>query len=229
MSKPLDKINVDLFMPYEECLFVVPMEDFVLDGVTIPGGAYEVIGKELSKTKFFFWLTFQEIELCVQVNCFSSKKKVGEFEYRAWMAEGPNSTLESKDPRTRYLKPALTLIEPIFAFLEGLSKRKYSLLSNGVVIQGEHVPPPAAVGDVFKVLKYTTDKAYQKRVYKGGTHARPREHERIAHKRTLRNGEVRLVPQVTVNKGVGGRVIKDYLIIDPEVPDEISTPDSSTR
>lgn len=43
-----------------------------------------------------------------------------------------------------------------------------------------------------------------------GTHARPCEHIRRPHKRTLRNGKVIWVAQKTINEGVGKSVKKEY-------------------
>ena len=45
--------------------------------------------------------------------------------------------------------------------------------------------------------------------WQGGTHASPREHERMGHWRRVK-GEPRWFPAVTVNKGVIGRVMKEY-------------------
>lgn len=45
-----------------------------------------------------------------------------------------------------------------------------------------------------------------------GTHARPCEHIRRPHKRTLRNGKVIWIKQRVINKGLGKTVKKDYKV-----------------
>lgn len=67
--------------------------------------------------------------------------------------------------------------------------------------------------DVERYIVYTLDKTKPKQyksVHKGGTHASPVEHERIGHWRTYKSGKKVFVAAVTVNKGKGGRVEKDY-------------------
>ena len=44
----------------------------------------------------------------------------------------------------------------------------------------------------------------------GGTHASPREHLRRGHIRRLANGDMIWIESTTVNRGVGGKVHKDY-------------------
>lgn len=43
-----------------------------------------------------------------------------------------------------------------------------------------------------------------------GTHRSPREHERMGHWRKCRSGKVVWINKSTINKGTGGKIVKDY-------------------
>lgn len=65
-----------------------------------------------------------------------------------------------------------------------------------------------------RYIEYTLDlnktTVYSEKRKLGGTHASPIEHERRGHWRTYKSGKRTWVDAVTVNKGVGGRIEKDY-------------------
>jgi len=64
---------------------------------------------------------------------------------------------------------------------------------------------------VYKIVKLDPNqKKLSSSGHKGGTHASPREHTRIAHKRTYKSGKVVYFPEVVVNEGHLGKVHKEY-------------------
>ena len=64
---------------------------------------------------------------------------------------------------------------------------------------------------IYKIVVLGNDKRKRSTSgHKGGTHASPREHTRIAHKRTYKSGKVVYFPEVIVNEGHKGKVYKEY-------------------
>lgn len=64
---------------------------------------------------------------------------------------------------------------------------------------------------VYKIVVLNPDqKKRSSSGHKGGTHASPREHTRIAHKRTYKSGKIVYFPEVVVNEGHLGKVHKEY-------------------
>jgi len=62
----------------------------------------------------------------------------------------------------------------------------------------------------YWILRVNPDYKPPQTPYLGGTHASPREHERRAHQRTNSKGVSYKVRATIVNKGVGGKIEKDY-------------------
>jgi len=62
----------------------------------------------------------------------------------------------------------------------------------------------------YWILRVNTNYKPPQTPYLGGTHASPREHERRAHRRTNSKGVSYEVRATIVNKGVGGKIKKDY-------------------
>lgn len=70
------------------------------------------------------------------------------------------------------------------------------------------IPPPGTTRK-YRIVRVVMGVTKICKPWQGGTHASPREHERIGHWRRVK-GEPRWFPAVTVNKGVIGRVMKEY-------------------
>lgn len=68
--------------------------------------------------------------------------------------------------------------------------------------------PPAREGVIFRTVKMLIGMGSKKSEWQGGTHASPREHKRAGHWRAGK-----WIPATTVNKGVLGRVEKEYKIV----------------
>lgn len=71
------------------------------------------------------------------------------------------------------------------------------------------VIPPAGSTRKYRIVRLIMGVTKVCKPWQGGTHASPREHERMGHWRRVK-GEPRWFPAVTVNKGVIGRVMKAY-------------------
>lgn len=71
------------------------------------------------------------------------------------------------------------------------------------------VIPAAGTTRKYRIVRIVMGVTKICKPWQGGTHASPREHERIGHWRRVK-GEPRWFPAVTVNKGVIGRVMKAY-------------------
>lgn len=64
---------------------------------------------------------------------------------------------------------------------------------------------------VYKIVILGGDKKKRSTSgHKGGTHASPREHLRIGHKRTCKSGKITYVKESTINEGHVGKVHKEY-------------------
>lgn len=64
---------------------------------------------------------------------------------------------------------------------------------------------------VYKIVILGGDKKKRSTSgHKGGTHASPREHLRIGHKRTCKSGKITYVKETTINEGHIGKVHKEY-------------------
>lgn len=206
MRLTMAKAKQEVRIPFGECLFIF--------NSLVPGGEMQVLAKEISTTKFFFWMTIARMEVMVQVNQFRDKKK-GKVYYKAFLAEGIGKVLSPDHPANEYKDEAECLLDPIFGFLDARARGVYAVECNGDYYPSNQIPPEAKEGDVYKILKMIPKPDAKVRAWKGGTHASPREHERQDHWRTLRNGERRHFPATTVNKGkTKGRVIKDYQIVE---------------
>jgi hypothetical protein len=206
MRLTMAKAKQEVRIPFGECLFIF--------NSLVPGGEMQVLAKEISTTKFFFWMTIARMEVMVQVNQFRDKKK-GKVYYKAFLAEGIGKVLSPDHPANEYKDEAECLLDPIFGFLDARARGVYAVECNGDYYPSNQIPGEAKEGDVYKILKMIPKRDPKARVWKGGTHASPREHERQDHWRTLRNGERRHFPAVTVNKGkTKGKVIKDYQIVE---------------
>ncbi|MNP89128.1 hypothetical protein D3C85_15290 [compost metagenome] len=72
--------------------------------------------------------------------------------------------------------------------------------------------PTARTGRKFRIVRMVMGVKTIRKPWQGGTHASPREHQRIGHWRTLRNGKRQWFPETTVNKGVPGKIDKVYLV-----------------
>lgn len=73
------------------------------------------------------------------------------------------------------------------------------------------VIPPAGTTRKYRIVRVVMGVTTIRKPWQGGTHASPREHERMGHWRRVK-GEPRWFPPVTVNKGVIGRAMKEYHI-----------------
>lgn len=71
------------------------------------------------------------------------------------------------------------------------------------------VIPPAGTTRKYRIVRIVMGVTKVTKPWQGGTHASPREHERMGHWRRIK-GVPRWFPSVTVNKGVIGKVMKAY-------------------
>lgn len=96
----------------------------------------------------------------------------------------------------------------LLALLHGLANKKVVIVrpSGNLHVAGdEKTEDGTSVVWMSGVIKRTTE-------HLGGTHASPREHERMAHDRTLASGKTIRIPALTINKGVKGKISKTYRI-----------------
>lgn len=234
LYRAIEDLTVKVRLPYKECLFVQklwadipePEGELSLQDTWVAEHAYrsnipetyEIYALELSDTKFFFAFDLYGERLSVQVNRFRSKANPEQCEYRAWLVEGPDKQLPADhEYQERFKDPAFRTVAPVLAFLEGMSQGIYTLEREGVQVPPSMVPPPAKEGIEFKVRSLLPNQPVKETVCLGGTHASPREHERIGHWRRNCHGVRRWIPAITVNKDkTPGKIIKDYNIVDPK-------------
>lgn len=103
----------------------------------------------------------------------------------------------------------------INAFVEFMYKfvRLMPYAVNASTCYTEHVSTVVQNTSVYKIVVLGKDtKRISTSGHKGGTHASPREHTRIGHKRQYKSGKTVFVKESVVNEGAHGKVHKTYVV-----------------
>ncbi len=118
------------------------------------------------------------------------------------------------------VKPTSNIDEFLVTVIPVIKHALHTILSFEPVVKNDptgsfQIKKRVSLNHRDRYLEYTLD-LNKSTVYNygrksmGGTHASPIEHERRGHWRTYKSGKRTWVDAITVNKGVGGRIEKDY-------------------
>lgn len=120
----------------------------------------------------------------------------------------PNQRHIANDHRRRWKSLFERYTTPLLALLHGLAnKQMVIVMPSGNLHTAGDVKTEDGTSVVW--MSATIRKANE---HLGGTHASPREHDRIAHDRRLPNGKTIRIQAQVINKGVEGRITKTYRI-----------------